>query len=294
MVQRKRVSKRQQDVFKATGRVAGVRVVVSRVGDVGRFGGAYTVKEVVYESLTTTGDADRVPVTGYLIPATFTVEGLPFPLTYDVGYVNDGKRERYGVTRLDAGQVYSVSTLRQAAKAGVNVERITESALVRIALEASKVGGFAYAPGSIIDPKTHEVTGRLKIGDVMPDGLSTGVKVKHGRVVSLELRPDTRLTHRVTSVDTAEVRLLRGQRQPGRRASKPLKDADLKLIARLFDDGYNDPTVLNVPEYVRLRLIEKTKGRLAYGESWIRRQGVAARRKGYLKQGKRTKRKVKQ
>ena len=298
MVRRQIVSKRQRDVFKAVGRVVGVRVVVSRVGTVGRaVDGSYETKEhaAVYELLTSIGDADCVPVTGYLLPATFTVAGLPFDLTYDVGYVDDGKRRRYGVTRIEAGRPDPVATLRQPAKAGVNLERITEAALVRLALSASKVGGYAYAPGSVIDIRTDKVIDRLNIGDAMPKGATvTGVTVKGGCVVGLDGRPETRLTHRLPEgVEPADFRLLAGRRQPGRRKGEKLSDADLRLVARLFTDAYADPTVRNVPATVRTKLIEATDGRLHYSESWIRAQGVEARKRGFLKHGKRNKRKAK-
>lgn len=296
MVRRQIVSKRQRDVFKSVGRVVGVRVVVSRVGTVGRgFDGAYETTEqaAVYE-LTSIGDADCVPVTGYLLPATFTVAGLPFDLTYDVGYVDDGKRRRYGVTRIEAGRPDPVATLRQPAKAGVNLERITEAALVRLALSASKVGGYAYAPGSVIDIRTDKVIDRLNIGDAMPNGATVlGVTVKGGRVVGLEGRPETRLTHRLPEgVEPADFRVLAGQRPPGRRKGQKLNDADLRLVARLFTDAYADPTVRNVPETVRMKLIEATNGRLHYSESWIRARGVEARKRGFLKHGQRNKRKA--
>lgn len=296
MVRRQIVSKRHRDVFKAVGRVVGVRVVVSRVGEVGRVLGAYETKEgaAVYEVLTSIGDADCVPVTGYLLPATFTVAGLPFDLTYDVGYIDDGKRRRYGVTRIEAGRPDPVATFRKPAKAGVNLERITEAALVRLALSASKVGGYAYAPGSVIDIRTDKVIDRLNIGDAMPNGATvTGVTVKGGRVVGLDGRPETRLTHRLPEgVEPADFRLLAGRRQPGRRKGEKLSDADLRLVARLFTDAYADPTVRNVPATVRTKLIEATDGRLHYSESWIRAQGVEARKRGFLKQGKRNKRKA--
>ena len=300
MVRRQIVSKRQRDEFKAVGRVLGVRVVVSRVGKVERgFNGTYSTPEgaAVYEVLTSIGDADCVPVTGYLLPATFTVAGLPFNLTYDVGYVNDGKRRRYGVTRIEAGQPDPVTTLRQPAKAGVNLERITEAALVRLALSASKVGGYAYAPGSVINTRTGRVIDRLSIGDVLPKypKAVAGVVTKEGRVVGLDARPETLLTHRLPDgVEPADFRLLTGQRQPGRRKGEKLNDADLRLVARLFTDAYNDPTVRNVPATVRTKLIQATDGRLHYSESWVRQQGVEARKRGFLKLGQRNKRKAKQ
>jgi hypothetical protein len=258
----------------------------------------YETKEqaAVYEVLTSIGDADCVPVTGYLLPATFRVEGLPFDLTYDVGYVDDGKRRRYGVTRIEAGRPDPVATLSQPAKAGVNLERITEAALVRLALSASKVGGYAYAPGSVIDIRTDKVIDRLNIGDVIPElpKVVVGVITKARRVVGLDARPVTRLTHRLPEgVEPVDVRLLTGQRQPGRRRGEKLNDADLRLVARLFTDAYNDPTVRNVPATVRTKLIEATDGRLHYSESWIRAQGVEARKRGFLKHGKRNKRKAK-
>lgn len=298
MVRRQIVSKRQRDVFKAVGRVVGVRVVVSRVGAVGRVLGAYNTKEqaAVYEVLTSIGDADCVPVTGYLLPATFTVAGLPFDLTYDIGYVDDGKRRRYGVTRIEAGRPDPVATLRQPAKAGVSLERITEAALVRLALSASKVGGYAYAPGSVIDIRTDKVIDRLNIGDAIPayPKVVAGVITKGTRIVGLDGRPETRLTHRLPEgIEPADFRLLAGQRPPGRRKGEKLSDADLRLVARLFTDAYADPTVLNVPETVRTKLIEATDGRLHYSESWIRARGVEARKRGFLKQGQRNKRKAK-
>lgn len=293
MVRRRRVSKPRPDRFVASGRVAGVNVTVSRVGDVGRsFDGSYATKAAVYEIVPVT-KVERVPITGYLIPATFRVDGLPFDLTYDVGYVDDGKRRRYGVTRIEAGIPDPVTTLRKPAAAAADVEGVTESALVRLALRASVVHGYAYAPGTVIDPTSGDVAGRVKVGDRLPSGaVAMGVECdRKGIVTALSTKPEVVLRSRsVDDVDPAAVRLLTGQKQPGRRA-EPLSDADLRLIARLYDEAAANPTVRNVPEYVRLRLIEETKGVLTYGESWVRQQAVEARRRGYLKHGKRRKRK---
>jgi hypothetical protein len=88
-------------------------------------------------------------------------------------------------------------------------------------------------------------------------------------------------------VDDADVRAFRGLRPTGRQRGLPISDADLRLIARLYDEAYDDPTVVDVPDTVRLRLIAATDGRLAYSESWIRKQGVAARKRGLLRQGQR-------
>jgi hypothetical protein len=297
MVRRQKVSKSQGDTFSATGRVAGFDVTVSRVGDVGRsIDGGYSTKAAVYEVVPVT-KADRVSISGYLIPATFRVDGLPFDLTYDVGYVNDGTRRRYGVTRIEAGRPDPTTTLRKPAAAGVNVERVTESALVRLALRASIVHGYAYAPGCVIDPKSGDVIGRVKAGDPFPSGaVIVGVEPgtasrRAGVVPPLSKSPEPVLRSRTTDdVEAADVRLLTGQSRPGRRA-EPIDDADLRLIARLYDEAEADPTVTNTPDYVRLRLREETKGRLTYGESWVRKQAVAARRRGFLKHGKRRRKK---
>jgi len=309
MVRRQSRSKSQVDDFSASGRIAARDVTVSRVGDVRRVFGEFSTSEhaVVYEVLPTTGVDSRVPIVGYLMPATFRVDGFDFDLTYDVGYVEDGKRRRYGVTRIVAGRPDPVGTLRVPAKTGVDIEHVTEAALVRLALRASIVHGYAYRPGSVIDESTNEVIGSLKVGDDVPSGsVVVGIATKKGatpggtsinfgqgmKVTALASRPVSRLTHRIDDkVDAAAVRLLTGQRPPGRRRAEGIDDADLRLIARLYDDAYADSTVTDVPNAVRLRLIQETKGRLHYGESWIRKQGVAARRRGYLKQGKRRKRK---
>jgi hypothetical protein len=109
-------------------------------------------------------------------------------------------------------------------------------------------------------------------------------------VVALAERPVSVLRFRFDShVDDADLRLLTGRRPAGRPRGEPITDDDLRLIADLYRDAYADPTVTNVPDTVRVRLIAATDGRLTYGESWIRRQAVAARKAGYLKQGKRNK-----
>jgi len=275
------------------------------------FAGDYDVRGAVYEQLPPSSVRGRVPITGYLLPATFRVDGLNYDLTYDVGFVDDGKRKRYGVTRLVAGTALDpVVTLRNPAAASVDVERVTESALVRLALRASFVHGYAYEPGSVIDPATGEIVGRLNVGDELPNGaVALGVStargasarkagnsttVGSGRVTSIAERPVSLLSFRLDDhVDDADVRLLTGQRPPGRRRADPIADADLRLIARLYVEAYNDPTVSNVPDAVRVRLIAETNGRLTYGESWIRRQAVIARRRGLLKQGRRNKKRGK-
>jgi len=314
MVRRRSVSKRRVDAFTASGRVSGVDVTVTRLDPPGRgLAGDYNVRGAVYEQLPPSSVRGRVPITGYLLPATFRVDGLGYDLTYDVGFVNDGKRKRHGVTRLVAGTALDpVETLRNPAAASVDVERVTESALVRLALRATIVHGYAYEPGSVIDPATGEIVGRLNVGDELPDGAvvlgvstargatarkagnSSTVGFGGGRVTSIAERPVSLLLFRLDDhVDDADVRLLTGQRPPGRRRAEPITDADLRLIARLYVEAYNDPTVSNVPDAVRVRLIAETNGRLTYGESWIRRQAVIARRRGFLKQGRRNKKRGK-
>jgi hypothetical protein len=293
MVRRRRVSKARPDRFVASGRIAGVDVTVSRVGDVSRsLDGGYSTTAAVYEIVPVT-KVERVPITGYLIPATFRVDGLPYDLTYDVGYVDDGKRRRYGVTRIEAGIPDPVTTLRKPAAAAADVEGVTESALVRLALRASVVHGYAYAPGTLIETTSGDVVGRVKVGDRLPSGaVAMGVVCdRKGVVTKLSTKAEVVLRSRsVDDVDPVAVRLLTGQKQPGRRA-EPIGDADLRLIARLYDEAESNPTVTNTPEYVRLRLMEETNSRLFYGESWIRKQGVEARRRGFLKHGKRRRKK---
>jgi hypothetical protein len=251
----------------------------------------------VYEVLPPSSVTGRVRIVGYLLPASFRVEGLPYALDYDVGYVVDGDRKRWAVTRFVAGTVVDpVATLREPARAGVDVERVTDAALVRLAMRASIVYGYAYEPGSVIDSRTHEIVGKVAVGDRMPDGVPVlGVRVERdGRVAALDRLPVSLLLYREgDDVDDADVRLFRGQRPSGRQRGLPISDADLRLIARLYDEAYDDPTVVDVPDTVRVRLIAATNGRLAYSESWIRKQGVAARKRGLLRQGKRHKKRGK-
>jgi len=318
MVRRRSVSKWGVDEFKAftaSGRVSGVDVTVTRLDPpVSGLAGDFNVPGAVFEQLPPSSVQGRVPITGYLLPARFHVDGLGYELTYDVGLINDEKRKRYGVTRIEARGTGvkrdPVDTLRNPAVSSVDVERVTESALVRLALRASFVRGYAYEPGSVIDPATGEIVGRLNVGDELPDGaVVLGVSVRYGEAASdaavavsgVPLRvqfvrelPVSLLGIRVSDqVSNADVRLLTGQRPPGRRRAEPISNADLRLIARLYVEAYNDPTVSNVPDAVRVRLIAETNGRLTYGESWIRRQAVIARRKGWLKQGGRNKKRGK-
>lgn len=326
MVRRRNVSKRSSVAFCASGRVSGVEVTVSRVGEVGRgLAGDFNTPGALFEVLPPSSVTGRVPITGYLLPATFRVDGLPYDLTYDVGLIGDGKRQRYGVTRFIAGTALDpVATIRNPAASSVAVDGVTEAALVRLALRATIVHGYAYEPGSVVDPTTGDIVGRVQVGDEMPNGgvvmgVTTGSVVvgqKSGReitttvtrrmairkaenasragvgsrVVALAERPVSVLRFRLDdNVRDADRRLLTGQRPSGRPRGKPISDDDLRLLARLYDKAYADPTVTNVPDTVRLWLIAETNGRLTYGESWIRRQAVAARKAGYLKQGKRNK-----
>lgn len=324
MVRRRNVSKRSSVAFTASGRVSGVDVTVSRVGEVTRgLAGDFVTPGALYE-LPPSSVTGRVPITGYLLPATFRVDGLTYDLTYDVGLIVDGKRQRYGVTRFIAGTtVDPVATIRNPAAASVTVDGVTEAALVRLALRATIVHGYAYEPGSVVDPATGDIVGKVKVGDAMPAGVVMGVttgstvigqksgreitttvtrrtairKAENGasvgagvRVVALAERPVSVLLFRFDShVNDADLRLLTGRRPAGRPRGEPITDADLRLLARLYDKAYADPKVKNVPDTVRLWLIAETNGRLTYGESWIRRQAVAARKAGYLKQGKRNK-----
>lgn len=294
MVRRQSGSKSHVDSFEAKGKIAGKKVTVRRLGVVGRsIDGGFSVRGAIYEAVKSTGTLDRVPITGYLLPATFEVVGLGFPLSFSVGYVADGKGKRYGVTALDAGSGDPVSTLSAPATVGVDVSRITEAALVRLAIEATAVVGYAYAPGCVIDPATGHVVGHVIVGDTAPEApLSiAGATIRGGRVIELAKTPEVSLrSRRGKSVRESDARLLSGRRPPGRQRGEPLTDADLKLVARLYREAYTNPEIVSgIPNYVAARLIDETDGRLSYGESWVRKQAVEARRRGFLTQGKRNK-----
>ena len=310
MVRRQRVSKTRIDSFEAKGQLAGRQVIVHRLGDVAvGIAGELVAPAAVWELKDIPDGLDRVPITGYLLPASFHVEGLGFDLTYDVGYVKDGKKSRYGVTRIEAGQPNAIDTLRNPATHPVNVERVTEAGLIRLALRASLVHGFAYKPGTVVDRESGEVTGMIGLLEFAPngvpvigvaitkDGRTDGVLVRHGestQVQAIGEKPVALLRSRESStIPRGDERLLTGKRPPGRRTEE-LSDTDLRLVARLYKKGYDDPLVTSVPRWVANELALTTNGRLSYGglpysESWVRKKAVEARRRGFLKEGKRNK-----
>lgn len=294
MVRRQSGSKSRVDSFEAKGRIAGKNVTVRRLGMVGRsIDGSYSGRGAIYEAVKSTGTLDRVPISGYLLPATFEVIGLGFPFEFSVGYVADGKGKRYGVTAIEAGGGDPVSTLTRPEARSIDVSRITEAALVRLAIEATAVEGYAYAPGAVVDPATGNVVGRVIVGDTAPKYplAIAGATIRNGRIVELDTKPELSLrSRRGKSVRESDARLLSGRRPPGRQRGEPLTDADLRLVARLYREAYAKPDLVEgVADYVAARLIDETDGRLSYGESWVRKQAVEARRRGFLTQGKRNK-----
>ena len=294
MVRRQSGSKSRVDSFEAKGKIAGKKVTVRRLGVVGRsIDGGFSVRGAIYEAVKSTGTLDRLPITGYLLPASFDVDGLGFRFSFSVGYVADGKGKRYGVTAMEAGGGDPVSTLTRPEARSVDVSRITEAALVRLAIEATAVEGYAYAPGVVVDPETGNVVGRVIVGDTAPEAplAIAGATIRNGRIVELDTKPDVSLRSRVgRSVRESDARLITGRRPPGRQRGEPLTDADLRLVARLYREAYKNPEIVSgIPNYVAARLIDETDGRLSYGESWVRKQAVEARRRGFLKEGKRNK-----
>lgn len=305
MVRRHNGSRRGVPAFQATGRLAGRDVSVTRLGDVPRFpdGGFAVWGSIRVEPVhapESPGFSGAVPIHGYLIPASFSVEGLGFPLTYDVGFIGEGATDRYGVTYLSAGTKH---TDQEAAtvferRHGVDVADVSHAALVKLALRASKVHGFSYPPGTVYDPRTGAVVGLLKPGDRVPEYPLAFVGVvqklgEPGKVFRLGKSPSSVLMFRHEDGDPVpdvDARTLTGKNRAGRRPNGDLSDEDLELIGSLYDKAYErrEP---DKPGYVRDALIDKTEGRLTYSANTIRRLGVEAGKRGYRTKGLRKPRK---
>lgn len=305
MVRRHNGSRRDVPAFQATGRIAGRDVTVVRLGDVPRFpdGGFAVWGSIRVEPVhapESPGFTGAVPIHGYLIPASFRVEGFGFPLTYDVGFIGEGATDRYGVTYLSAGTKASDQDAATAfeRRHGVDVADVSHAALVRLALRASKVHGFSYPPGTVYDPRTGAVVGLLKPGDRVPEYPLAFVGVvqkpgEHGKVFRLGKSPSSVLMFRYEHGDPVpevDARTLTGKNRTGRRPNGDLSDEDLERIGRLYDEAYTKRSE-DKPGYVRDALITETNGRLAYSRNTIRRFGVEAGKRGYRTKGLRKPRK---
>lgn len=309
MVRRQTLSKRDDDAFEATGKVGDQTVTVRQMFEVhdergvatwqatpprSPIDGGYQVAETVEFTpggLSNTGGKTRVPITGYLLPGQFIAEGLDYSLSFRVGHVADGKKLRWGIThlRIEAGRREDGALFRPASRSVFPAKWVSETLLLNLAYSASRVHGFAYAPGVVFDPATGAVTGQVKVGDPdpFPDLLfSPNIgEVKNGVVTELPDVPLTVLRSRVAErAPAGEARYLIGHERPGP-PGDGCSDEHLRLIADLYRKAYADPTARPVPEWVRQQFGELTQ--IWNGESWIRQRAVEARRRGFLTEGKR-------
>lgn len=293
-------------MFQATGRLAQRDVTVIRVEEVSRDPrtGGFAVPSR-YAVVPKAPGARGTPIRGYLIPATFRVEGLGFPLTYDVGWLPHPTKIAYGVTYLSAGSRDESEPLRTSTGLirgssnltfpVVDLDDLSHAALVRLALRASYVTGFAYQPGTTYNTRTGAVTGRLKPGDPIPAPPVgyVGVLERHdepGTVWRLGKSPTAVLMFRHDDgkpVSESDVRGMTGKERAGRHA---VSDEVLRMVGRFYDEAY-DRDVDDKPHYVRIKLQDATDGRLDYLENTIRGLGVEAGKRGYRTKGLRKPRK---
>jgi hypothetical protein len=235
---------------------------------------------------------------GWLIPSTFRVDGLGFDCQFDVGRVDDG-RPRYGITRLTVDAFAPdtkydddpVARASRVAPCEPNLDRISLSALTRLALRAVAVRVLYVPQGTVLDGFGGAPTDvRLREGDRIPPGTwVAGVRVAPDGRIRYDRRPEPVLLSLSGKVASKDVRVLMGQRKPGRRVGAWSDPSMLGAVAHLYRQAADSPDAHGrVPAWVSDELA-RVHG-VYVGESWVRQKAVQARRAGILTTGKRKRR----
>lgn len=244
---------------------------------------------------------EPVPVPGTLLPRRCMAEGFGIDVTFDVGLRKfpgkHGQTQALDITHLSIGTPHEDPGEWVVAKP-VDPAIISRPGLLRLAIKAARCVAIAYPAGWTIDEAENYV-GTFGIGDLLPEDFSGTIfgasakndsKEHRERVVRLDSQPTIVPSNAGGDVDETWVRLLLGQRLPGRRrAPGSMTDPKmLKLVARLYKDAETKRMAgQSRPAYVRQRLIERNQ---YVSESWVRAVGVNARNAGFLQLGKRNRR----
>lgn len=286
----------------ASGVVKGRRVTVTRLGEIdlanwGREG-------FVLADWPDAVIAQPVQTDGWLIPSTFSVDGLGFVCQFDLDRIG-GERPRYGITRivcdaftpeqraeLDAANPTARRRRVHAVAPGeASVDRISLSALTRLALRAVAVRVLYVPQGTVLGIGGVPTGERLRDGDPAPSGKGvTGVShVRDARGtlrIAYAKRPDPILLSLGGKVTSRDVRALMGQKSPGRRTGALSDPASLTRVAKLYREAQRTPLARGrVPAWVAGELA--TRHGDYKSESWVRQVAVKARKAGLLKSGKR-------
>jgi len=256
-----------------------------------------------------------------MCPGTFHADGYGFDVTFDVGVVRRKVGGRttsmFDITfialgeRADERVKNMFIALRENADGGLvknafqvknivkppDLSLISRPGLLRLALKAAAIKGVAYPLGWTTDLQGKYIT-TLKAGDSPPTG---NVKIygailtrsqSTGKItVALDPSPEVKVKSGGDNIDENSMRDLIGQVHVGRpKLRGSMTDPKvLKLVAKYYRYGEHRlgrEAGESLPAYVLRRLLEHD---IVQSESWVRQVGVAARKAGYLEQGKRNK-----
>ena len=241
--------------------------------------------------------SEPTPLTGTLTPGTFVAEGFGFPVQFQVGTVAmnaKGRTAKLEITHLELGTRHESGSRWEVAPP-IRLDALSQAALLRLAIQASRCVGMAFPPGWAVD-MAHRPLGRLKVGDSIPrtPAVIYGCRIKQGVVTELQ-GPEIVLwdAGEATGLPHSVVRDLLGQRPAGRqRSAGSMTDPKvLKRVAALYRRAEKEGTGgISKPEWVRQQLATGDSP-IHQSESWVRAVAVRARKAGLLETGKRKARK---
>jgi hypothetical protein len=299
---RLQISTQADNAFTASGVIKGKRIRVNRIPAISRqqivdnrkhLGNFFIdVEGSRYWNIPAETITEPTPVAGTLTPGTFEAVGFGVPVTFQVGIVKHaakGRKHQLGITHIEIGAKHEPGSVWEVSPK-VALDAISYSALLRMAIQASRCVGMAFPVGWAVD-KDLKPLGVLRVGDVIPENARRlwGVRIQQRRIASVDERCEVELwdAGEVKPLDDKTVRHLTGKAPTGRKKERDsMTDPKvLKIVAKLYTEAEKDSEVMSKPIWVQEQL--KIHHGIFRGESWVRAVAVNARKAGLLKTGKR-------
>lgn len=300
---RQQISTQANNAFTASGDIKGKKVRVNRIPAITRqqiidnrkgLGNQFIQwKGSVFLNVPASTITEPTPVAGSLTPGNFEAVGFGVPVTFEVGIV----KHQLGITHIEIGAKHEPDSA-WATSSAVDLDAISYSALLRMAIQASRCVGMAFPVGWIMD-WNGKALGQFAVGDLLPVGSWIGYgfrkanlvdpKTKQHQLVEVDTRCEVVLwdAGEVEALDDKTVRHLTGKAPAGRKKERgSMTDPKvLKIVAKLYAEAERGTDGLGKPAWVRQQLIARHG--LTYSESWVRGVGKKARDAGYLTTGRR-------